>query len=101
MTNEDPSHRGRRDICENELPLGPFSWIEEKSLLVPADKVCAVISLASRLLAGSSQDDDVSNAQAPSKKRRRAFLKARRKELLQYGQYWRYWERTSPIQTLG
>ncbi len=51
MADENPGHNRRRHISENKLPLSPFARIKQEPLIVPTNKISAVIPKAGGLLA--------------------------------------------------
>lgn len=54
MGNENTGHYCRRHIRKDELPLSSFSWVEQKTLIIPNDEISTVIPLSGRLLAGTA-----------------------------------------------
>jgi len=62
MADENPRHAGGGYLGEDKLPLGPFAGIEEEPLIVPTQKISALVAEACRLLTRTPQDNQVSCA---------------------------------------
>jgi hypothetical protein len=51
MGDKNPIDGRWSHISEDELPLGPFTRVKEEPLLIPSDKISAVVPETGRLLA--------------------------------------------------